>query len=322
MTGELMGERELVEVWERGLARGTWTRVLNQAVAEGAEGTADLARRELDGLPHPLAALAASAELVRLLQGCRWLVILDALTGGATWDQIAAALDSTPDVVRAEYREAIALQEQHGGDAHDTERARAVLADEPALPAAAAAVPSEKDTPGLAAGGGVHSETGTPAVPTPGEIPSGLAAVEAMERHAGLVATVARRILAGAAAAGLPELLSVRPEVYRDQVRLALQPYTIADARAWAAHLGIELTVALVDASDYRPGEGDERADGRRSVDGVTVMLGALRWIPAAEWAAMQAQAGQVDASLAHVDAFLEHARPAAPATVVGGGAS
>ncbi|MGW1979185.1 hypothetical protein [Streptomyces sp. NPDC001889] len=111
-------------------------------------------------------------------------------------------------------------------------------------------------------------------------------AVQQMLANADRCASVARQILAGAE--GLPALLDVRPEPTASVASVTLQTSTIADARAWAAYLGTELTVTLSPAPSYWEGQGTERARAMFLVNGVTVDLAAVRFIPAAEWAAMR----------------------------------
>lgn len=122
-----MHDEELLEVWNRGASRSMWQTVRARGVEVGDDGQVAMADQELAGLPDPLAALAANRVLVRRLVGSRWIVIMLAREAGASWAQVAEALETTEDVVIAEYTAAIAAQERYVGDLHDAAQARAVL---------------------------------------------------------------------------------------------------------------------------------------------------------------------------------------------------
>jgi hypothetical protein len=74
-----------------------------------------------------LSALAANAELAKLLAGWQWLAIKAAREGGATWEQIGEALGTTKQGAQQAYRRAIEHQEKYVPDMHDAAAARAVL---------------------------------------------------------------------------------------------------------------------------------------------------------------------------------------------------
>lgn len=118
-----------------------------------------------------------------------------------------------------------------------------------------------------------------------------VAALDRLQAAALRVSVVARQLLA--AHTDLPPLLAVRPTAQvsdlRGDAQLYLQPHTNDDARVWADRLGIELVTRLDPAPDYRPGEGDEHADGYTVIDGVKVHVGSVRFIEPDEWAAIQA---------------------------------
>ncbi|MCM2390161.1 hypothetical protein [Streptomyces albipurpureus] len=152
-----------------------------------------------------------------------------------------------------------------------------------------AEVVSEKDT--HTSVGGVHSEPDPTPDPTPAVpgLMTGIEAIDAMEENSRAVSTVARRILADADAAGLPALLGVRPQVDRDRAELHLQPSTRADTQAWADWLDIQLATSLRDTTGYS-NPGCEDTDGSRTVDGVKVSVGSVRFIDAEEWATLHPQ--------------------------------
>lgn len=128
---EPMTERELAQVWSTGASRPMWTRVLEQAIEDGNRDNAAVARNALDGLPHPLVALEANADLVQQLTSCRWYVIQSAREAGSSWEEIAEALHTTVDDARQAYTEAIERQERYCEGLHDVARARAALDDSP-----------------------------------------------------------------------------------------------------------------------------------------------------------------------------------------------
>lgn len=76
----------------------------------------------------PLTALAANAELVKLLTGRRWLVMMHAREAGATWDDLATALQMNRGNAYAEYHQKIESQrilaQTYEGTGFDYERAK------------------------------------------------------------------------------------------------------------------------------------------------------------------------------------------------------
>jgi hypothetical protein len=124
-----MTELELLDVWRGGASRPLWDTVLSKATAEDNGEARALAGGQLAGLPEPLAALAANRELVRRLVGARWVVMMLAREGGASWTEVAEALGTTGDEAVAAYTAAIDAQARYvGSPLHDAPRARAVLA--------------------------------------------------------------------------------------------------------------------------------------------------------------------------------------------------
>jgi hypothetical protein len=74
-----------------------------------------------------LQALTANAQLVELLVGRRWCVIMAAREARASWKAIGVALGMSAEEAESWYRGKIAHREQHVPDVHDAGRARAVL---------------------------------------------------------------------------------------------------------------------------------------------------------------------------------------------------
>jgi DNA-directed RNA polymerase specialized sigma24 family protein len=64
--------------------------------------------------PSALEALAASRQLVKLLEGRRWYVVAEARSQGASWQQIADALGITRQSAHAAYRDALERMKRHG----------------------------------------------------------------------------------------------------------------------------------------------------------------------------------------------------------------
>lgn len=119
--------------WHRALARGADAVIVQGALDE-------LAARHGGTVPGPLDALAASAELVRALNGGRWIAVHDAREQGATWQQIADAMGVTAEHAQQIYTEAIDAQERlaagldtgplRAGITADAAAARAVAGDD------------------------------------------------------------------------------------------------------------------------------------------------------------------------------------------------
>jgi hypothetical protein len=85
----------------------------------------------------------------------------------------------------------------------------------------------------------------------------------------------------------LPELLAVRPYAEAERATIDLQPYTLDDARQWAAALGAELEVK--DEESRVPGWHTRRSIGRTVIDRVTVFVVTSTSYSAEEWADLQA---------------------------------
>lgn len=125
-------ERDLLAVWDREAERRTWLEVLAKApTAPDPEATRAVAERELATVADstPLLALAANAELVRLLTGRRWYVIRDAREAGDTWEEIGKALGISAGDAKDYYRTAIERQIKYVPDFHDEARSRRALDD-------------------------------------------------------------------------------------------------------------------------------------------------------------------------------------------------
>jgi hypothetical protein len=122
---------ELLAVWEAANTRHTWQGAAQINREEGRTASAEVAERKLAELPDVsmLDALRASRALVELLTGRRWYVMQAAREQGATWEQIGAALGMSRQGAQDWYARKIHEQETHLGSLHDTERARAALAE-------------------------------------------------------------------------------------------------------------------------------------------------------------------------------------------------
>lgn len=114
-------------------------------------------------------------------------------------------------------------------------------------------------------------------------------AILAMEANAFRVGVVARRLLAEHDE--LPQLTSLRPMAREEDAVIHVQP-SMKDVDVWARRLGIELSVRR-QPDPLIPDQGREHAGGTTTLDGVTIELGAVRFIAAEEWAAMTAAASE-----------------------------
>lgn len=131
MVGEWAGRAEagdelgLRQVWDAYGARAVWQQVIERG------GDRAVAQRALGQLPavSALEALEANRDMVELLTDRRWYVMREAREAGASWPQIGAALGMSKQGAQDWYRRRIELQEQHVGDLHDADRARAPLAE-------------------------------------------------------------------------------------------------------------------------------------------------------------------------------------------------
>lgn len=111
------GDREL---WRKTLARPDTT--------DGNRVHAEQKLAELESATG-LDALAANAELVKLLKGWQWLAIKSAREDGATWEQIGQVLGTSKQGALNAYTRAIEAQEKYVPDFHDADAARSVLDD-------------------------------------------------------------------------------------------------------------------------------------------------------------------------------------------------
>jgi hypothetical protein len=123
------GERELLAVWDRLNERAMWQRAADKARQTGQEEHLRVAEREIARLADVtgMDALQAVAELIELLTGRRWIVMLAAREEGASWDEIGATVGMTGQDAEDWYRHKIANQELYLGTLYDAGRARAVL---------------------------------------------------------------------------------------------------------------------------------------------------------------------------------------------------
>ena len=116
--------RELLSTWENWNSRATLVNTLLRGHGDDARAITD---GDIDKIAevHPLDALRANSELVRLLSGWQWQAVYDARWRGHTWPQIADALGVPVDQARAGYGEVIDRQERLLG--RDVDLYRAVL---------------------------------------------------------------------------------------------------------------------------------------------------------------------------------------------------
>lgn len=111
--------------------RRLWLKTVASADERGDAPTRAAAAGALAQLPEVgvLDSIRAGAELVRRLNGWRWLDIQQAREEGRSWSEIGAALGMSKQAAWELYRTAIEHQEQYVPDWHDADRARAVLGD-------------------------------------------------------------------------------------------------------------------------------------------------------------------------------------------------
>jgi hypothetical protein len=121
---------KLLLTWEIYEQRALWQRELTRARADGNSQHAEVARLAVEELREidPVDALAAGTDLVQLITGRRWSVILDARERGRSWADIGEAMSMTAAAARDFFQHAL---EDHEGytSAEDASRARAVLDD-------------------------------------------------------------------------------------------------------------------------------------------------------------------------------------------------
>ena len=119
--------RDFLARWDAWGDRGLWRKVLADPDAKPEAKT--LAARKLAELESAsgLDALAANAELVKLLKGWQWLAIKSAREDGATWEQIGEVLGISKQGALNAYTRAIEHQEKYVPDLHDAAAGRAVI---------------------------------------------------------------------------------------------------------------------------------------------------------------------------------------------------
>jgi hypothetical protein len=125
-----MDAEKLLMTWEVYEQRALWERELARAEAEGNSQHADVARVAMEQLREvdPVEALRANGDLVHLMVGRRWPVILDARERGASWTDIGEAMGMTAAQAWEGFRQVIDEHERgHGWS--DGARARAILHD-------------------------------------------------------------------------------------------------------------------------------------------------------------------------------------------------
>jgi hypothetical protein len=124
-----MDAERLLMTWEVYEQRALWLKELSRAEAEQNDSHAEVAKVALAQLREvsPLEALQANSELVHLMMGRRWPVILDARERGASWAEIGESLGMSAATVWSAYLRAIELQEKHVRAWHESDRARVVL---------------------------------------------------------------------------------------------------------------------------------------------------------------------------------------------------
>jgi len=125
----MISAAELLARVDQAYERLTWSEVLAGAERAGRAEHVAVARRALDDGPvvTALDGLAAATQLVEMVTGQRWSLMLAARESGATWDQIGAAVGASGEQARSRYREAITRQERCAPQFHDAARARAAL---------------------------------------------------------------------------------------------------------------------------------------------------------------------------------------------------
>ncbi|MFE3206406.1 hypothetical protein [Embleya sp. NPDC059237] len=129
----------LLRLSQAGDTRRMWEEIRTAGLADGEETRVQVAEYELDrelgnGVcvrdVSPLHALAASARLVDMLTGVRWVDMRNAREQGSTWQEIGDALGMTRQGAYDWYARKITKQAKYVPDLHDTDRARAALTDD------------------------------------------------------------------------------------------------------------------------------------------------------------------------------------------------
>jgi hypothetical protein len=125
-----MDAEKLLMTWEVYEQRALWERELVRAESDGNEEHATVARIAMEQLRDvdPVAALRANGDLVHLMIGRRWPVILDARERGASWADIGEAMGMTAAEAWENFRRAVEELERGAGWT-EGDRARKVLHD-------------------------------------------------------------------------------------------------------------------------------------------------------------------------------------------------
>ena len=98
------------------------------AEAEGRHRTAQNHRGFRDARTvDPLDVLRTAFELIESVRAGRWDAITEARLRGATWDEIARAMNERPDAVRNEYAAMVDWVASHRPEFVDLDRYRAAL---------------------------------------------------------------------------------------------------------------------------------------------------------------------------------------------------
>jgi hypothetical protein len=121
---------ELLGIWEAWSLRDLTERAVVKSEATGDARSTEFLQRELAETTETTAldALAANYELASLLTGWRWHAVRSARAAGATWQEIAAATNTTTEQARANYLDHIECSERYMPGA-DMRPFRAVLND-------------------------------------------------------------------------------------------------------------------------------------------------------------------------------------------------
>ena len=118
---------DLLARWDAWGDRQLWRKALANRGKPEHKALAERKLAELESATG-LDALAANAELVKLLKGWQWLAIKSAREDGATWEQVGEVLGISKQGALNDYTRAIEAQEKYAPDFHDAAAARAVLA--------------------------------------------------------------------------------------------------------------------------------------------------------------------------------------------------
>ncbi|HSV67107.1 MAG TPA: hypothetical protein VLJ59_14500 [Mycobacteriales bacterium] len=126
---------DLLATWQQWSHTDTLRTTLTNAQRSGNTSAAQMLAQALDDHePHvdALTALAANHELITLLSGWQWHAIRDAREHGATWQQIAQALGTTPEQAHTGYLARIEEAERYASPHNDTTRHRTAAGHTPA----------------------------------------------------------------------------------------------------------------------------------------------------------------------------------------------